>query len=82
MIKWSLAAENFIIENAGNMKDEEMASELAKILGVKLAVATLRKKRQRMGLRKSGGRGITKLYAVKPLRDDAEKNIGDVSKLD
>lgn len=52
---WTIAEEEFIRRNAGKMKDEEIAAVL------KRNTKAIREKRQKMNIKKQGGRGVVAL---------------------
>ena len=57
-IKWTLEEKEFIRENAGVMKDRDLAQKLADKSGRRVTVDALRKVRQKLGIKKKHGRGI------------------------
>ena len=59
--KWTEKDLRYIRENAGLLKDKELASELTKRSGRPVSLGAVRKMRQRMGIEKKSGRGICKL---------------------
>lgn len=54
---WTEAEKMFIRQNAGRLKDKEMALELSKISGRIVSLHALRKQRQKMHIVKECGRG-------------------------
>ena len=60
---WSEIEKNFIREHIG-MKDIDVLAYLTKITGRNISLGSLRKQRQRMGLYKESGRGLSKLRVV------------------
>lgn len=52
--RWTAAQENYLRENWHNVRDEDIATRLGKTL------KSVRRKRERMLLKKAGGRGIVK----------------------
>ena len=67
--KWSINEENYIRDNAGRLTDTEIASKLTKITGRKITMTAVRKKRQKLGLKKAQGRGYCRL------KDDKIYNV-------
>lgn len=65
---WTIKEEDYLINSAGMMSDEEVAEKLTKLSGRLVTKTSVRRKRQRMGLAKTGGRG------VKALDDKARKS--------
>ena len=59
--KWSEKDLQYIRENAGILKDRELAAELTNRRGRAVTLGAVRKMRQRMGIEKKSGRGICKL---------------------
>jgi hypothetical protein len=53
--RWTERDKAFLKENAGKMRDEDIAKKL------KRTTKSVRCMRERMEIRKAGGRGITKL---------------------
>ena len=60
-IKWTLEEKEFIRDNAGFMKDKELAQALADKSGRPVTIDALRKVRQKLGIKKRHGRGICAL---------------------
>ena len=59
--KWSLVEENYLKENVETYTDEELAHQLSKKTGKKFTKISIARKRQKLGLKKKRGRGISKL---------------------
>ena len=59
--KWTEEEKSFIKDNAHRLKDEEMAAELTKRFGRKVSFSGTRKQRQRMKIKKSGGKGVCRV---------------------
>ena len=59
--KWSEKDLQYIRENAGALKDRELATELTERSGRCVTLGAVRKMRQRLGIEKKSGRGICKL---------------------
>jgi hypothetical protein len=59
--KWAEKDLQYIRENAGALKDRELAAELTKRSGRPVTLGAVRKMRQRLGIEKKSGRGICKL---------------------
>ena len=60
-IKWTVEEKEFIKDNAGFMKDKELARELENKSGRSITVDALRKVRQKLGIKKKHGRGVCAL---------------------
>jgi hypothetical protein len=58
--RWTARQEAYVIENYGKMKDEEIANILGK------TVKSIRRKRERLHLKKSGGRPRKEKPVVTP----------------
>lgn len=54
---WGAVEEQFITENAANMKDEELAKALSALVGRNVSIQSIRKQRQKLGIYKLSGRG-------------------------
>lgn len=59
--KWNKVEEDFIRNNANSMTDAQMAKELSHVLSREVSMYALRKKRQKLGIKKCHGRGICKV---------------------
>jgi len=59
--KWSIQEEQYIIQHAGLLTDFELAIKLTEITGRKITINAIRRKRQKMGLKKKSGRGYCEL---------------------
>jgi len=57
-IKWTIADKNFIRENADRLKDGEIAKALTINTGRVFSLESVRKMRQKMGIKKHAGRGV------------------------
>jgi len=60
-IKWTVEEKEFIRQNAGFMKDKDLAQKLCDKSGRHVTVDALRKVRQKQGIKKQHGRGICAL---------------------
>lgn len=58
---WKDHERQFIKDNAGKMKDKEIAIKLTQISGRTITIQAVRKQRQKMGITKERGRGICKV---------------------
>ena len=56
--KWTEKDLQYIRENAENLKDRELATELSKASGRTVSLGAVRKMRQRLGIGKRSGRGV------------------------
>lgn len=57
MKRWNIAETQFLKENVHQLTDEQLAAELTKITGQTFTMTSVRRKRQRLGLKKVQGRG-------------------------
>lgn len=64
---WTEEQKQFVKDNAGKMKDQEIADELTKRSGRQVSLQAVRKQRQKLGLNKKPGRGICSLVQEKTL---------------
>jgi len=55
---WKKHEDQFIRDNAETMKDKELAEHLSKMSGRKITLDAVRKRRQGLGIKKAGGRGV------------------------
>jgi len=79
-IKWTIEEKEFIRENAGFMKDKELAQRLCDKSGRDITVDALRKVRQKLGIKKKHGRGICALVYSPVEKEDADlENKGGFS---
>ena len=60
-IKWRNEDRQYIKDNAGAMRDQDIARELSLRNGRDVSLGAVRKLRQRMGIVKKCGRGIYEL---------------------
>ena len=58
---WRRAEKDYIRQNAGKMKDKELAEKLEKRTGRKISLQSVRKQRQKLKLAKKPGRGRCEL---------------------
>ena len=70
-IKWTTEEKEFIKENAGFMKDKDLAQKLCDKSGRHITVDALRKVRQKLGIKKKHGRGICALV-YSPLEEEKQ----------
>lgn len=59
--KWSIQEVEYLKENAGILTDNELADQLSQISGKEYTMLAIRKKRQKLGLKKVQGRGHCQL---------------------
>jgi len=71
-IVWTEAHKEFIRQNAGRMKDWEIATTLSRLLGRTISLSAVRTTRQRLGIRKRRGRGLCEVTS----RTDPAATIG------
>lgn len=67
--RWSARQENFIRENYEKIPDEQIATTLGRTL------KSVRRKRERMLLKKESGRGICAKYVEKSQQVEEEKTV-------
>lgn len=60
-IKWTEKEKEYVREHAAHMKDAKLAEELTEMTGRVVTLDAVRKVRQKLGLRKSPGRGVCAL---------------------
>lgn len=60
-VKWTEEAKQYIIDNAGHMKDSELAKKLTEKCKRSITLDAVRKVRQKLGIKKKHGRGICAL---------------------
>lgn len=68
MGKWSESEIQFLLDNAWR-KDREIAAAMTRIVGRKISVFAVRRKRYQLGIHKDGHRGamwITKMPSASP----------------
>jgi hypothetical protein len=79
--KWGLSEDQYIRNNASVMKDEQIAGNLSKLLGRSISIQAVRKRRQKLGIRKQKGRGKCALVeqkekdAVVVVEDNTASNV-------
>jgi hypothetical protein len=61
---WNEVERQFIRDNAGVLTDEVGAKQLTEISGREITVHAWRKQRQKLGLKKSPGRGVCALVNI------------------
>jgi hypothetical protein len=59
--KWKINEENYLKENVNIYTDEEISHRLTQMSGREVTMLAVRKKRQKLGLKKAQGRGYCKL---------------------
>jgi len=59
--KWTLDEEEYLRDNVNMFTDEQIAIELTKLGRRNVTMLSVRKKRQKLGLKKAQGRGYCKL---------------------
>jgi hypothetical protein len=69
---WSEAEKEFVRQNAGRMKDADVAATLSRICGRAITVASVRHCRQNLGLKKRRGRGLCEVLPPQDDTPDAE----------
>ena len=57
-IKWTDKERQFIIDNAANMKDKDLAERISEMADRTVTLDAVRKVRQKLGIKKKRGRGI------------------------
>ena len=63
---WTDAETDYILANAGRLKDFELAEQLTQLSGRPVTLAAVRQKRQRLRLKKRPGRGRCELHLFRP----------------
>lgn len=58
MPRWTTEEHNFIKNNSSTLTDHNLALAFSKAFGRTVNVDCIRKQRQRLGIKKRGGRGI------------------------
>lgn len=54
---WSDSERQFIVNNAGKLKDKQLAAKLTQMTGRLISIQSVRKQRQKLGITKKPGRG-------------------------
>jgi hypothetical protein len=62
--KWSETEKSFIRENAHRLKDIEIADELTISSGRPVTLQSVRKMRQKLGIKKLSGRGVCGVITI------------------
>jgi len=66
--KWNDAEIQFIKENAGSMKDEDLAMNINRITGSSdITVAMVRRQRRKLNIAKTRGRRVNKVISSTPV---------------
>jgi hypothetical protein len=65
---WTEQEKEYIRQNAHLFKDVELLDKLRMLTGKKMALQSLRKQRQKMGIYKKNGRGLCVAYNKKTLQ--------------
>lgn len=71
-VVWTDAQKKFVLENAGRMKDADIAAKLSAVTGRKVTLYSVRICRQRLGVRKRQGRGLCEVVS----RPDHANSVG------
>lgn len=72
--KWTEELFDVIREKAQNMTDEALAHEIVKLTGKVMTLGAVRKMRQRIGVKKVGGRSPHVVVPAEPV--NIEINLG------
>lgn len=64
--KWTNAEKEYIKANAHRLYDRELASRLSEMSGRRVTLDSVRKVRQKLGVKKSRGRGLCNLQKGMP----------------
>lgn len=68
--KWNDAEIQFIRENAGSMKDEDLAMNINRITGSSdITVAMVRRQRRKLNIAKTRGRRVNKVISSSPVAE-------------
>lgn len=62
--KWTKEQEAFIYQNSVIMSDDELLREFHSRFCIEINIDRLRKKRQRMGIKKKSGRGVIQVVGL------------------
>lgn len=62
--KWSIQEEQYIKKYANLLSDSELAIRLTEMTGRNITLNAVRRKRQKMGLKKKSGRGHCELTTL------------------
>jgi hypothetical protein len=68
---WSQAELEYLTKHANELSDAQMAEQLSAMRNKKVSIASARKKRQRLGLEKMGGKGNVSLKT----KNQGEENV-------
>jgi hypothetical protein len=60
-VVWTDAERDFVRDNAGDLKDRQVAEALTLASGRPVTLDAVRKARRRLGITKAGGRGVCKV---------------------
>ena len=71
--RWTNHERDFIRLNADTMKDSQIANELSRLTGRTIQTQSVRKQRQKLGIRKLRGRGYCQVVKEE-VENDAEKS--------
>jgi hypothetical protein len=74
---WSESDRHYVRENADRFTDAQGAAELSRITGRVISTFAWRKQRQKMGIRKKRGRGISEVEQYGPAMSDPRLRKGD-----
>ena len=58
---WNMERDNFVRENAGRLKDADLAVEMTRRFGHPFSLAAIRLQRKKLGVFKENGRGLCKV---------------------
>lgn len=75
-VVWTDETRAFIKASAPTMKDKELAEILTRMLGRPVSLQAVRKQRQKMGVAKAHGRGISKLAEQGPFDKEFNQEFG------
>jgi hypothetical protein len=65
-VVWTEAEKNFIRDNAGRLKDWEIAMSLTRLTGRHVTLHSIRGARHRLGIKKRPGRGVCEVRRLLP----------------
>jgi len=71
--KWTKKERQYIMDNAGTKRDEDMAANLTRISGRQVSLQAVRKQRRLLGIYKKSGRGCCEVIAF-PTKSTQLKN--------
>lgn len=74
--KWSIREIEYLETHANHMKDKDLCVKLNEMTGKNYTEIAVRKQRQKLGLKKKSGRGVSSL-TDEVYKKQMEKRIGE-----